>query len=284
MKSLFTLAVLISFTSSCQSGENQTKHYEAAAPLAMTEAKMAQPEEDQATAGNPEETTVLPPATTNRKIIRNASLRFRVDDLAASGKRINGLVKQVGGIITSSEDTRSEGQIQTMLTVRVPADKLDAFVDMILKESIYTDTKTITAEDITRRFVDTEARIRSKKATEEKYLQLLKQAKNVQDVLEVEGQLRQMREEIEVQEALLREMKNDVAMSTVNASYYQEVEGATNPESPFYVQIVRNLRDGFGMVGDFLVGIFYFLPLLLVITVPGWFLVRWWRRRKRKTN
>ena len=282
MKSLFTLVVLSILSSSCQSGENQAKRYEAAAPLAMTEAKMAQPEEDQA-AGSPEETATLPPATANRKIIRNANLRFRVDNLAASGKRINALVKQVGGITTSSEDTRSEGQIQTMLTVRVPADKLDAFVDMILKESIYTDTKTITAEDITRRFVDTEARIRSKKATEEKYLQLLKQAKNVQDVLEVEGQLRQMREEIEVQEALLREMKNDVAMSTVNASYYQEVEGATNPESPFYVQIVRNLRDGFGMVGDFLVGIFYFLPLLLVITVPGWFLIRWWRRRGKKS-
>jgi len=44
----------------------------------------------------------------------------------------------------------------------------------------------VTAEDVTKQFVDTEARIRNPKATEEKYLQLLKQARNVQDVLAVE--------------------------------------------------------------------------------------------------
>lgn len=280
MKFLPILYLLLVGGSSCQSRQAESPQ-----EGVMKLAAPAQPEQDALQETEPVAVPIEPtqtvPVSTNRKIIRNATLRFRVDNLSESGKRINALVKQSGSLISSSEDTRSEGQIQTTLTVRVSAEKLDSFVETMLKESIYTDIKTITAEDITRQYVDTEARIRSKKATEEKYLQILKQAKNVKEVLEVEAQLRQMREEIEVQEAELREMKNNVALSTVNATYYQEIENSRNPEAPFYVQIIHNLRDGFGVVGDFLVGIFYFLPLLLVTVLPVWLVVRWWRRRKQ---
>jgi hypothetical protein len=76
-------------------------------------------------------------------------------------------------------------------------------------------------------------------------------------------------------------MKNNVALSTVNATYYQQVDSTQNPEAPFYAQILINFRDGFRMVGDFLVGIFYFLPLLLVTVLPIWVGIRWWRRKKK---
>ena len=128
--------------------------------------------------------------------------------------------------------------------------------------------------------MDVEARIRSKKAVEEIYLKLLKQARSVADVLKVEEQLGQIREEREVQEAELRQLKDEVALSTINLTYYQQTEVALRPEEPFYTQIGHNLTDGFRLMGDVFVGLFYFLPIGLVGAGVVW-LVALWRRQRR---
>ncbi|MFD2570326.1 DUF4349 domain-containing protein [Spirosoma soli] len=227
------------------------------------------------------EESVQPTVPATRKIVRNAQLRIRVSDFNASGKAIEQAVRQVNGQVANSNETKSDNSIENALTVRVPADRLDAFIDLVLKESIFTDTKTITAEDVTRRYVDVEARIKSKKAVEETYLKLLKQAKSVADVLKVQEQLARIQEEREVQEAELRQLKNEIALSTVNLTYYQQTETALRPEEPFYRQIAHNLADGFRLVSSVLVGVFYFVPLGLVVAGVIWLVSRW-RRQRRK--
>lgn len=160
--------------------------------------------------------TTPPALSANRQRIRNAQVRIRVADFAASGRSIEQAVRQMGGQITSSNETKTTNSLENALTIRVPAARFDALLNLLLNESIFQDTKIITTEDVTRRYVDVEARIRSKKVVEETYLKLLKQARSVADVLNVEEQLGQIREEREVQEAELRQLKDEVALSTIN--------------------------------------------------------------------
>lgn len=281
---LFAFSV---FLAACSSGPDATEPAQlsgtATGPMAMM--RQAVPDQDApspAGEGGPPEPSPQPPVpvATNRKIIRNAQVRMRVSDFAASGRTIEQAVRQAGGQIANANETKSANTIENALTVRLPAARLDAFLNAVLKESIFTETKTITAEDVTRRYVDVEARIRSKKATEETYLRLLKQARNVADVLKVEEQLARMREEREVQEAELRQLKDEVALSTVNLTYYQQTEAALRPEEPFYTQIVHNFADGVRLVSNVLIGVFYFLPLGLVGALLVWFVARWRRRRR----
>lgn len=220
------------------------------------------------------------PLSANRKISRNAQLRFRVSDFTASGRAIEQAIRQVGGQVANSNETKSDNTIEAALTVRVPAARLDAFIGLVLNQSIFQDTKIITAEDVTRRYVDVDARIRSKKVTKETYLRLLKQARSVEDVLKVEEQLGQIREEREVQEAQLRQLKDEVALSTVTLTYYQQTEAALRPEEPFYQQIAHNLADGFRLVGNLFVNVFYLLPLGLLVAGVGWLVARWRRGRR----
>lgn len=217
-----------------------------------------------------------------RKIIRNANVNFQVEEIGPSAKRIETAVKAFNGIITSLEESRRGNDLRHHLTVRVPAAQLDTFLVVLLKESIFTERKTITAEDITKRYVDLEARIKAKKITEEKYLEILKKARNVEEVLKVEEQLGLMREEIETREAELRELKNDVAMSTVNASFYQNVEGVNAPDKPFYAKIWDSFSEGFDLLNGVFLGLFYVLPVAVVFGTIGWFLIRRWRKRRKK--
>ena len=219
-----------------------------------------------------------------RKIIRNANVNFQVEEIGPSAKRIETAVKAFNGIITSSTESRRGNDLRHHLTVRVPAAQLDTFLVVLLKESIFTERKTITAEDVTKRYVDLEARIKAKKITEEKYLEILKKARNIEEVLKVEEQLGLMREQIETREAELRELKNDVAMSTVNASFYQTVEGVNAPDKPFYAKIWNSFAEGFDLLSGVFLGLFYLLPVAIVFGGIGWFLIRWLRKRRKNAK
>jgi hypothetical protein len=284
MKTYLVFGFLILLGTSCQSEQRQAS--DAVAPeMAPSSARFAPPE----VAAEPE---ALPPPqpdpavptspTTpiDRKIIRNATLRFRVRDFRESTARLERIVAQFGGLIASSTESKGDAQIQNDVIIRVPAARLDSFLTVILRESIYTETKSLTAEDVTKRYVDTEARIRSKKATEEKYLQLLKQARSVKDVLEIEQQLAQMREEIEAQEAVFRELKNDIAQSTVTLTYYEQTAASLNPEEPVYTRVWANFTDGLDLLANAFIGFFYVLPLLAVLAGLVWLVVRWRRGRR----
>ncbi|MFN4145329.1 MAG: DUF4349 domain-containing protein [Runella sp.] len=227
----------------------------------------------------PKEEATLPPPT-ERQIIRNASVRFQVKNVGEASKKVERLVKSLGGIITHAEELRQYSELRHDLSIKIPAVRLDTFLVMMLKESIYTESKSITAEDVTKRYIDLTARIKAQKATEEKYLEILKKARNVEEVLKVEEQLAKMREEIEAREAQLRELKYDVAMSSVQASLYERIEGTAAPEDPFYAKIWSNLKEGFGLLSQFLIGIFYFLPIVGLVAVVVWLWVRWRRKRK----
>lgn len=242
MNNFLTLLLLLTVTA-CQSKQEpeQAMKEESASSPRMAAMSAPSPEQDEASPEGEPSPESPPPSpeqlpksvAANRKIIRNAQLRLRVNDFKASGQAIEQAVQQAGGQIASSNETKTGNSIENALTVRVPAARFDALLASILKESIYTDTKTITAEDVTRRYVDTEARIRSKKAVEETYLKLLKQARNVGEVLKVEEQLGQIREEREVQEAELRQLKDEVTLSTINLTYYQQTDVTLSLRSRF---------------------------------------------------
>jgi hypothetical protein len=283
----FLILALSLLITACQSGSDQSRSEASEAapnslPPAAMMARMA-PEQDAEPKPDEQvpEASISPGAPTTRKIIRNAQLRIRVSDFVASGRAIDQAVRQVNGQIANSNETKVDNAIENALTVRVPVAQLDAFLTLVLKESIFTDTKMITTDDVTRRYVDVEARIRSKKVVEETYLRLLKQARNVGDVLKIEQQLGQIREEREVQEAELRQLKNEIALSTVNLTYYQQTEAALRPEEPLYAQIGHNFRDGFRLLADVFVGVFYLLPLGLLAVGVIWLLMRWRRSRQK---
>ncbi len=73
-----------------------------------------------------------------------------------------------------------------------------------------------------------------------------------------------IQEKREVQDVERRQLKNDVVLSTINLTYYQETEATLRPEEPFYTPIARSLTDGFWPAGKAPIGVFYFLTPAIV--------------------
>jgi hypothetical protein len=217
---------------------------------------------------------------TQKKIIHTADIRFKVEDFKKAESAIKARVKTMGGYISNENQNRESGNLENSWTVRIPAEKFDTFLGDVEKESIYIDSKNVSAEDVTAEYVDNELRIKSKQKVFERYLELLKQAKNVQEIMAVEEQIRVIREEIEAKEGRQKYLNDQVDFSTITVTFYQETEASSAPEQPFYVKIWKNFVEGWSSLFNTIIGLFYLIPYFLLIFVLFYFLRKWWRNRK----
>ena len=142
----------------------------------------------------------LPPTATDdsRKVIRNAHLEFEVAKFDDAVAAIDAAAKQQDGFIDTKESVqRANGKIAGRLTVKVLPDHLDAFLAQIAPIGDLKNQQ-IGADDITKDYYDTDARLRNAQKMEQRLLDLLDaKTGKISDLLQVEQELGRVRSQIE---------------------------------------------------------------------------------------
>jgi Domain of unknown function (DUF4349) len=285
MKKLLMIFVLGIVMLGCSGKGDNTFSPTPSPPDAIREKSMITSMEESPVESDMSEQKIPPPPPppqqrAQKKIIHTADIRFKVEDLKKAESAIKARVKAMGGYISNENQNRESGNLENSWTVRIPAEKFDAFLGDVEKESIFVDSKNVSAEDVTAEYVDNELRIKSKQKVFERYLELLKQAKNVQEIMAVEEQIRVIREEIEAKEGRQKYLNDQVDFSTITVTFYQETETSSAPEQPFYVKIWKNFVEGWASLFNTIIGLFYLIPYFLLIFVLFYFLRKWWRNRR----
>lgn len=198
------------------------------------------------------------------KVIRNASLRFQVSDYRKSIRTIETIIKRYQGFVVNSNETRIDNSLQSSLTIRVPSKNLDNLVEALADQAEFLDYKNISSEDVSTEFVDVSARLKAKQAVEQRYLDLLRQARTIKDILEIENQLRQIREEIESAQARINYINSQVAYSTVSVEVY-ETRAAISSGNSFWVRLLNALKNGWDILLAFILGLLNIWPFLLLV-------------------
>ena len=152
-------------------------------------------------------------ASQNRIIVRTVGMDLVVDNVADKVDRIASLAQELGGWAVSSDRSAiHRGQV----SVRVPAQQLDDAVQRIRSLAIRVEAESSTSQDVTDEYVDTSSRLRSLRATEESLLDLLAQATDVEDTLEVQRELVNLQSEIESLEGRIKFLQQTAAFSLIN--------------------------------------------------------------------
>ena len=232
------------------------------------------------------------PASVNggidRKIVRTSSLDLVVQHPVEIADKITTLAESFGGYV---ETSNSGGQNATSgtLTIRVPANQFEKVRAEIRKLGLRVESEKVDAQDVTRQFVDQDARIRNLRAEEAGYLFIMKQATTVKDMLAVSEQLSQVRGEIEQQQAEFNALSRQIETVAIAISL------RTEPPAPGFMlnwhpgeQLRQSLHDGLDSVGTYaatITAILFYLPatLLWVATIGlsalvAWRIVRWGKR------
>lgn len=222
-------------------------------------------------------------AEIQQQVIKKGSLEFETSDLEATHQKIQELVATHKGIIQDDNSGKSYRKFYHNVTVRVPSDNFQAFIDGISEGVAYFDRKDISQQDVTEEFVDLEARLKAKRELENRYLELLKQAKNVKEMLEIERELSNIREEIEAKQGRLNYLKNKVSLSTITLHFYK-VTSETGVTVSYGQKMKNALKGGWDGISAFFLGLLYLWPLFLLLAILIFFLRRYLRRKKKKAK
>lgn len=156
------------------------------------------------------------------------------------------------------------------LTIRIPAEDVDAFAAEVSGIANVV-SKNVSREDITLKYVATESKVTALKTEEARLLELLAQAENMSDLLEIEARLSDVRYELESYSSQLRLYDNQVDYATIFL-YIDEVQEYTPiAEKTVWERIRDGFKDSLEGVGDgfvnFLVWILSNSPYLVVWAV-----------------
>jgi hypothetical protein len=243
------------------------------------------PEENMASesAVNPPEPETNP-SSISRKIIKDGQMEIKVKKLELGKIQIDSLVKKFQGYYAGETYNNQDYSHDFTLKIRIPSDKFELFIAQAesgMGEVIY---KNISSRDVTEEFIDLETRLKSKRNYLTRYGELLKQAKSVKDILEIEEKTRGIEEEIESSEGRLKYLNNQVNFSTLELRITKKNDYNFIPqnEGNFFDRLKFSLAKGwFGFV-TFTLAIIRLWPFWIIIGLFYYLIRKILHRRKVK--
>jgi len=217
--------------------------------------------------------------TAERKIVKKGSIKFETPDVNETKSLITQTVLELNGYISDDNVVGYSSRIEHRVTIRVPADEFDSLLYTISESVSKLDDKKIEVLDVTEEYIDIEARTKTKKELQNRYVALLDRAETVEDILRIEKEIGNLQSEIESVEGRMRFLRDRIAFSTLNVTYYQEID---TPASPFGFssKFAEGIKNGWYGFLWFIIGLSHLWVFLLLIVVVIYF-VRLWRKNRK---
>jgi hypothetical protein len=159
----------------------------------------------------------------DRMIIRTGTLQLKVKDVSNALNEVRSLAGGHGGYISQS-DSRQEGDYTVAtITLQVPAREFDNVVSKLRQVGMKTISENISSSDVTEEYTDLQSQLRNLQATETRMLALQAKAVELEDILTLDRELRQIQGEIERIQGRLNFLSKRSEMSTLTVSLYPEI-------------------------------------------------------------
>src|SRR5438034_2694271 len=159
------------------------------------------------------------PAQANRKLIRNAAVQLEIVSFDDAVQKITALANEERGYVaTTSSEKQANGKLRGTVVVKVLPENLDRFLQKVrgLGE---LKNQTLGTEDVTKAYLDTDARLKNAHVIEQRLVDMLKtKTGKVSDLLQVEKELGRVREDIEKMQGELKYWDSQVQFATVTVS------------------------------------------------------------------
>ncbi|MFS8119540.1 MAG: DUF4349 domain-containing protein [Microcoleus sp.] len=181
-----------------------------------------------------------------------------VKSIDTSTKSVTDIVKkQQGDILGFQNQKPPDSSIRQTATVdiRVPQEKLETTLDALAKLGS-VQNRGLTAQDVTTQLVDSDARLKNLRKSEEMVLKIMERSGSVGDVLKASKELSNIRESIERIDAQLKSLRNQVAYSTINLTLEAAVSAQQEPEPSLGLRVQETWGKATHSVGELTLGLF----------------------------
>ena len=284
MKKLIIIFTAMVLLMACSSKSDRIKGYES------TDAgynDMADLEEEIEVIQTAQEALPPPPPnqsqlSVEKKIIKTGTIHVKVTDLGREKAKIDTLLMKFKAYYDNERLNNNKHESSYDLIVRIPVTHFEKFVAEIEKGGNEITFKEVDAQDVTEQFIDLETRLENKRKYMASYQNLLRQARSVEDILEIQEKIRAIEEEVESTMGRLKYLTNQTSFSTLNLTLTQEKEYKFTPErrDNFFEKLKQSLIGGWYVFVDFIYILVYNWVWIIVISAAVYFWIRFRRKRK----
>lgn len=246
-----------------------------------------------AVAGPAQVPKIGPAVSTGPKLTKTASLGLQVQDIDAAAAQVRSIAtalqaqvlsEQIGSGIPGGpvplENRSTTATGFGTVTLSVPADSLDTALDQLTRVGTVLQ-RTLSSQDVTAQYIDTDSRLQTMRASLARVRALMVQAKDIGQVVALEGELSQREADLESLESQLGALKNSVERSSLT------IWLSTPENTPVtHTGFVAGLRSGWdaftASLSGLLTAIGAVLPFAAVSALVAAALWRLLRRRRER--
>jgi hypothetical protein len=220
-------------------------------------------------------------ADIDRKIVRTGSMTMEVADIGKSQADIADIAVRYDGYVVSSNLNADKEQPRGFISFRVPAGKFNDSLAKLRELAVKVTYENTNSQDVTEQYSDLKAQLSNYEATEAQYLELLKKADNVKDMLEVQRELSNVRGNIERIKGRMQylERTSDTSLIEVSLTKSMPIGESTWDISGVFKGAVDGLIAFGKVLLSILIWLLVFSPIWIIVLVII-FIVR--RRNKAK--
>lgn len=238
---------------------------------------------------------IAPVQAEDREIITTASATVRVDDVGGALDIIGAAAADSGGYVESmsvdgtpvtplSVDGSYSPPVSGggYITVRVPADDLQAVVDS-LDAVGDVEASGVSRVDVTSQSIDLQARIDAAQVSVDRLTQLMTQAGTVADLIAAESALAERQATLESYQQQLKALDEQVSLSTLTVSVLPRADTVIADPAGFGDGLAAGWNGLVATLNGIVIGIGFLLPWIAIAAVTVlivWAVVRLVRRRR----
>ena len=209
---------------------------------------------------------------TNRMIIRHIDLSLSTRNFDHYSEYILKKCTGMGGWVENSNISTSKSGSRSMIaTLRVPAEKLDAYLLTLEIDDLIVLNRTENATDVSESYHDTETRLATQKALLERLQNMVIETADLSDLLRLEQEIADTQYTIDKLESSLHSTDRKVQYATVQISLSEiiETQKVEVKQLGFFERLGSAFQSGFEGFTDFLEDLVLFiaeaLPVLILL-------------------
>ncbi|MFC1932267.1 DUF4349 domain-containing protein [Chloroflexota bacterium] len=153
---------------------------------------------------------------TERMIVRTGNMMLVVNDVPVAINQITGMADGLGGYVVSSRVWKEGERLVGTISIRVPAEHFNDTIIALRGLAVDVTSEQTSSRDVTEEYTDLSAKLDNLEATEAQLLKIMEKAETVEEILDVQRELSNTRDEIERTIARLQYLERTSATSLID--------------------------------------------------------------------
>lgn len=236
-------------------------------------------------AGTREESGTPNQNVADRLIIKTGFLSLVVKDVLEGVGKIHAFAKSKGGFVVSSNISKDGLAPYAEVTIRIPSEVFDGGVQEV-KAMGEVKSERVNGQDVTEEYTDLSSQLRNLRVSETQFLEIMKRAQKIEDVLAVQRELTRIQGEIEVLLGRIKYLEQSAKLSTLTVYLATDPQNLPVVDSDdkwkpvaVFKDALRSLVEfGKGIV-DFVIWLVVYIPVWTLIALVVWIIRKWWKKQ-----